>query len=249
MLLPLLLLAEAACPKGRELVVDVPRWAQALKAARPERYDELLSALQLPAVGEAGPKSVEVHVLQSRTRAPARLVIADFTLDPSRHLFRVQVLQPTRPGASCALGSQLSREVQLTRRSPCPAGDDEPDTFTSIDFRFTPLDDAAHPAIEVIETTRQDSCRGIFGSRSTHAFWSATDDGLRALMELSEGQYSLAMGGGDVREWFVLSPKLPRSAEQFRRQCLPGEECTTTSSRLAPPQYREQLDDGGTPDP
>ena len=231
MLLALLVLPLAQTPCAH-VDLDVTQWVKELNAAPPAQHNELLARMRLPPV--TGAKSVVAQVIGGR--GTDSIVVADFALiDEPLHEERVQVLRRVSRGHFCALGSEISTELIVSSHSPCPAGDGEPDTFVSMRFRFTPLTDAAHDSVEVISQIDQQSCRGIRGRRSTHSFWDASDNGLRAVLTLYESDYRSV--DQNVREWFVLSDRVPRFADQFTETCLTGEDggvaCTTTKTRFA----------------
>lgn len=126
-----------------------------------------------------------------------------------------------------------------------PHGEDEPDTFTELSFAFTPL--------LTVLTVRQNSCRGIRGTISTHSFWEATGQSPTLALQLAQSHYRSAGTDTSTREWFTLSSQAPRVAEQFAQVCevsdTPdgGTTCTTTRTRFDAGYLRQDDSDGGTP--
>lgn len=245
----ILALGERSCPPDRTVQVNLPRWAQALKRASPPEADRLLALLHLPALPEGEREAVSVAVLSAGLGSD-ELVVADFHLKDPQRAYRVQWLRPIRPGVFCALGADLSQDFPSSRRSPCPAGDDEPDTFSELSFRFTPLLNTAKPAVEAIWTTRQSSCRGIRGTIATHSFWEAPAQRMTLALQLSQSDY-LDHDGVSTRAWFTLSAQAPRVAEQFTETCEQGEtadagpRCSTIRTRFEPGYLRQDDADAG----
>jgi hypothetical protein len=261
--LALLTLSQLPCPADREVSVDLARWSKSLKAAAPADYDRWLAQLLLPPVSgpaaalEAPPRSASVSVSTARAGGrpgPDRLVVVDIATSDAWHFYRVQVLRPVRPGVLCALGADLSQDVQLARASPCPAGEGEPDTFTTVEHRFTPLTDPLRDSVEVVVQMTQSSCRGINGVQTSHSFWEAPDNALRRVLDLSEGSYGVTAESSRTREWFTLSGRVPRVAEQFRERCVrdesspdAGERCSTERTRFLPGYLADPPDGGASP--